>query len=328
MLLCLLYLEAIVAGATSNVVVNFILLIVTALIPGGLLYGTGKALGKHIRLEDEVYLITKTTTDKQLDRWEGPYTVIGNVGNGRYHIRNGNQSEEGIACADVLLKKSKLPESPTQPELTPTQPELTPTQPESTQFETDDEVYLITARTTNKPLYPLKGPYKVKGCIGQGRYHIKKGGEEGIATANVLRKKDQLYKSPEFCTNDEVYLIITNDAENQLGQLEGPYTVIHKLDERRYRIRKENPQTERDATAKELRKMNEPREGDEVYLITASDADSQLNQLEGPYTVKGYTGKRRYHIMKAEEEGIASADVLLISKGRQGLPPERTPTPE
>lgn len=110
--------------------------------------------------------------------------------------------------------------------------------------------------------------------------------------------------------------------------MEGPYTVIHKLDERRYRIRKENPQTERDATAKELRKMNEPREGDEVYLITASDADSQLNQLEGPYTVKGYTGKRRYHIMKAEEEGIASADVLLISKGRQGLPPERTPTPE
>ena len=232
--LCLLYIQALVAGATSNVVV--VLVIGTAIVPGSLVYGVGKALNryilrvKRIHVGDEVYLITTSATNKQLDQLDGPYTVEGHIGKGRYHIRNQRDESEGIATVNALLKKSELYVPPPEP----------PIQPQPPEFCTDDEVYYIATSATNQQLDQFVGPYTVIGNIGKGRYHIRSERDEGIASANVLLKKSESPEpppQPEFGIDDEVYLITTSATNKQLDQLVGPYTVICYVGKGRYHIK-------------------------------------------------------------------------------------------
>ena len=193
MLISLLYLKVLVARATTNVVVY--LFLGTALISVGLVFGTRKALKMYIRtlnrihVDDEVYLITPSATNKQSIQLIGPYTVICSDGNGRFRIKNqSDQNEEGIAIADVLLKDSELHVPPPQP----------PKQPESIEFHTGDEVYHITSSETKDW---VGCTYKVIRNIGKGRYLIKDANitEDTIANCRIVNA-DELLKNSELHT--------------------------------------------------------------------------------------------------------------------------------
>ena len=101
MLLCLLYMQALLAGATSNVAVNFVLFIITALIPGGLVYGTGKAVQKRFFTGEMVYVIT----DEQLGEFVGPYTVKHEVDPERCIIEDEDKKNRVVKLSSLMKQK-------------------------------------------------------------------------------------------------------------------------------------------------------------------------------------------------------------------------------
>ena len=62
LLLSLLYMQALLSGATSSTVVNYILIIITALVPGALVIGTKRAL-KRTKKKYKLVKETPTQTD-------------------------------------------------------------------------------------------------------------------------------------------------------------------------------------------------------------------------------------------------------------------------
>ena len=114
MLLCLLYMQALLAGATSNTVVKFILVFVTGLIPGGLVVITGRAIKKEFHVGDSVFLIQPKKGSEPFGEKTGPYKLTAKVGKKRFMIDMGTGSEENLIVSDddLLINKTESDRSP------------------------------------------------------------------------------------------------------------------------------------------------------------------------------------------------------------------------
>ena len=210
MLLCLLYMQALLAGATSNVVVNFVLIVITALIPGGLVYGTSKAIRKRFHPGEQVALINKNG-----ELTPGQYTVISKVDKENYLVRN--NGTEGVVNGNVLLNEKETPRKAMgfcmKKSVNP-----------------GDRVIL---KTSNKQWGLRNGQYEVIARVSEesSSYLIKNSlDEQGIVDVTDLIKI-------RFHPGDQVFLIIAHEREKLSP---GRYTVVRDVmvgDELRYQIR-------------------------------------------------------------------------------------------
>ena len=128
MLLCLLYMQALLAGATSNTVVKFILVLVTGLIPGGLVVITGRAIKKEFHVGDTVFLIQPKKGSETFGEKTGPYKLKAKVGKKRFLIDT-ETAKNLIVSVDDLLNKPESDNSSMLPLIAPTdnsQPQISP----------------------------------------------------------------------------------------------------------------------------------------------------------------------------------------------------------
>ena len=332
MLLCLLYMQALLAGATSNVAVNFVLIIITALIPGGLIYGTGKAVKKKLLPGEMVYLIT----DGQLGEFQGPYEVRDEVDEDRCLIEVDNEIR--IVKVSALMKKKeheKLKKKfvPGEMVYLITDGQIGKFQgPYKVKDEVDEDrclievdnkirivkvsalmkravkkkfipsemVYLIADRQIGK----FQGPYKVRDEVDEDRCLIEVDNEICIVKVSALMKK--------FFPGEMVYLI----TDRQLGEFQGPYKVRDEFDEDRYLIEVDNKIRIVKVSALMKRAVKEKFfPGEMVYLIT----DGQIGEFQGPYEVRDEVDEDRCLIEVDNKIRIVKVSALMKKKEHEKL---------